>query len=213
MTSTFGPIIDGTDVEEALLDHLRLWAPTHVAEARRQRDPGETLWPNGIEDVRSFTVVHAAAEKWPEDQLPMYLAYSPGIGAKPYVDGEGKMTAPYSVVLTAIASGVDIDDTKMLARVYSSAAKQAILQHPDLGGFALATDFITEENFPVTRGVEAERSLMAVACAYTIVVENVMDTEAGIDKPAEDPDEEAPLLGHVKATDVEVELHEAGFWD
>lgn len=210
----FGPLIDGSDVEEALLAHLERWTPTTIAAVRRRRDPEGKTWPNGIAPIRSFTVVHAVAQKWPEDQLPMYLAYSPGMLGAPTVDGEGLMRATWSMTLTAIASGSDIGDTKALARVYSTAAKLAILQHPDLGEFARATDLVAEENFPVSRGVEAERQLMAVATGYTVEVDDVLDTNAGPLDPAKDPETPPADWGKVKegGGSVLVELQRSGFF-
>lgn len=188
-TDLFGLSIDGDDVEAALLAHLRKWMPTYVGDAVRIRDPEGKLWPEGILPVREYTVRHAADEKWPEDQLPMLLAHCPGFAAPPVRQGDGQVGAMFLVNLSAIASGVDIEDTKRLARVYASAANKAIMQKPDLGGFAEETAWMDMKNFPITRGVEAERNLMAVANVYVISVANVLELDAGPDAPLKDPSE------------------------
>lgn len=187
--TVFDEILDGDDVEVALLAHLKAWMPTLVAEVRRQKDPESKIWPDGIAAIRSYTVVHAVEEKWPEDQLPMLLAYSPGLAAPPVAEGDGAISAKYQVQLSAIASGSTPYFTKRLARVYASAARAAILQNESLGGFATGVEWIEEHNFPVTTGAERERNLMAVSAMYVIEVPQVLNRDAGIREPLEDPDE------------------------
>jgi hypothetical protein len=206
--AAFGPAIDGSDVEAALLAHLELWMPTHLPAMMRRKDPGKTLWPNGVKREITYSVKHAANEKWPEDQLPMLLAYSPGMSADPHMRGDGLMDADYVCVLTAIASGVDIADTKALARLYSSAAREAVLQHPALGDFAAQVRMHAERNFPITRGVEAERNLMGVSVPFTISVEGILNRDSGVREPLEDPDTPPPDAPVVKEPSVEAGLGE-----
>jgi hypothetical protein len=205
----FGISIDGDDIEAALLAFLRRWMPTYLPAIVREKDPEGKLWPGGVGDpaklgkpavlpIREFTVKHAAEEKWPEDQLPMLLAYSPGFAAPPVRHGNGQVDASFLINVTAIASGVDIDDTKKLARVYASAANLAIVQKPDLEGIATATDWVDMKNFPVTRGVEAERNLMAVANVYVITIEGILNHQAGPPDPLEEPDVSPGPLPKVK---------------
>jgi hypothetical protein len=187
-TNLFGGLIDGSDVEAALLAHLEKWADTYVAQVRRVKDPEGELWPSGVSPVRDYTVRHASADNWPADQLPMLLAHCPNDGGKPSASGNGKVQAKFAVALSAIASGYDMADAKALARLYGSAANMAILQHEDLGEFAAGVEWAGFENMRITRGVEAERSLMAVANMYVITVDAVLDRNAGPREPLEDPD-------------------------
>ncbi len=185
--SIFGDNIDSADVEEALLTFLREWMPTYITEIVRQKDPAGTIWPNGVAAVRSFTVVHAAEEKWPEDQLPMLLAHSPGLAEEPEAQGDGTVSAKYACGLSAIASGSTLAMTKALARVYGSAARMAILQHEGLGGFAEGVEWKDERLFPVVQGVEAERNLMSVSGMYVIEVAQVLNRDGGPREPLEPP--------------------------
>lgn len=205
MTNRFGPILDAADVEAALLAHLELWLPTYIAEVVRQKDPDGELWPDGVEPVRSFTVVHAAEEKWPEDQIPMILAYSPGLTEPPEYHGDGEVSAKYAVGLAAIAGADTMANTKALTRVYASAAKAAIVQHEDLGGFALGTRWVDERNYPVVQGVDVERNLMAVSATYEIEAAAVLDRDEGPQAPST---EEQPPWGTVKSSEVTVEIVE-----
>lgn len=198
--NVFGPVIDSSDVEKRLLEHLEAWMPTMVAFVRRTKDPSKTRWKKGVSPIRSFTVKHAVAEKWPEDQLPMLLAQSPGMEDDPVQDGSGMLSATYAVLLVAIASGVTQADAKALARLYSSAASFAIMTDPSLkAGSAEASDEFAAGvrmgqavNYPVTRGLDPdrERSLMAVSTPYYIEIEDILDVTGGPTVPLIDPDEE-----------------------
>lgn len=193
----FGLTVDGDDAERALLDFLQRWMLTYTWDAVRIKDPESKLWPGGVGDpneigqpavlpVREFTVKHAAEENWPEEQLPMLLAHSPGF-AKPPTFYADRVELHYLINLAAIASGADMDDSKRLARIYASAAAKAIIHHPDLDGFAKATDWLDLKNFPVTRNVSAERNLMAVTNIVAITIDSAMDPNAGPEEPLEDP--------------------------
>lgn len=195
----YGLTVDGDDVERALLAFLKRWMLDYTWDAVRIKDPDRKLWPGGVGDpadlgepavlpVREYTVKHAAEEKWPEDQLPMLLAHSPGFAKPPTIYAD-RIETHHLVNLAAIASGVDMDDSKRLGRVYASAAAKAIVQKPDLDDFALATDWLDLKNFPVTRGVEAERSLMAVTNVLAITVGNAFDPTAGPDEPSKAPED------------------------
>jgi hypothetical protein len=132
--SYFGPLIDGSDVERALLAHLEYWVPSYIGQLRAQKDPDEELWPAGVSPIEDYTVRHAAADAWPGDRLPMLLAHCPNDGGEPWVSGEGKVQAKFAVALSAIAEGIDMADAKDLARLYGSAANMILLQKPDLSG-------------------------------------------------------------------------------
>jgi hypothetical protein len=217
--SLFGLSLDGADAERALLAHLRDWMPTYIPEIRRQKDPSERRWPNGVSAVRSYRVTHFVAEKWPEDQIPCLIAHSPGMADDPIQEGEGVISARYLVILLAIAEARDEENTKELARLYSSAARMAIMQHPDLNGFAEGVAMGREEPFPVRKGVDAERTLMAVQVPYIIDVANILDVSRGPASPLEDPEDPPAENPHVREGGGSVEvspvqaLRDGGFWD
>jgi hypothetical protein len=195
----FGGTIDGDDVEAALLAHLAKWMPSYLGDAVRIKDPAGELWPGGVGDpaelgqaavlpVREYTVKHAAEEKWPEEQLPMLLAHCPGFGKPPSYEGDGTVTGYFLVNLSAIASGGGIDDTKKLARVYSSAAAKLIAQKPDLGGFATNTQWMDSKNMRPP-GADRERNIMSVVNVLQIEVPNIFDASEGPSDPLEEPGE------------------------
>lgn len=205
MSNVWGPIVDGADVEAALLAHLRHWMPAAIAYVRRQKDPDKKLWPEGVEAIREYGVSHAdaAAMKWPEDQLPMLIAQSPGMEDDPVMEGDGNVSGTYGVMLSAISSGYSMADAKALARVYASAARLAIVQNPQLDAgsgtpFASHVAMGPERNGQVRRGVEAERHLMVCSVPYLIEVPTIMRHDGGPLSVPVDIEEEPPEWPNVK---------------
>lgn len=189
----FGASLDSEDVEQAMIAHLQKWMPTYIAEVRRQKDPEGKRWPKGVPGIRSYDidVTELAAHKWPESQLPCVIVGSPGEDDDPRVEGDRRVTAFYGVTILCVASGGGKDpeaNSKALARLYGSAARMAIMQHPDLGEFANGVGMRAERNDTISRGVEASRSLAGSARAYVVEVENVVDVGAGPLEPLEDPE-------------------------
>lgn len=208
--SVWGTLLDGSDVERALLAHLRHWMPAASSYVRRIKDPDEQRWPKRedgtfIEPIHEYGVSHAdaAAQKWPEDQLPMLIAQSPGMEDDPVVEEGGRVSAVYGVALSAIASSVTAEDAKELARLYASAARLAIIQNPqlDAGTGDFFSDHVQmgrERNGQVRRGIEGERNLMICTIPYLIAVPQILDVSGGPIVVPEDVDEETPDWPRVK---------------
>lgn len=239
-----GTAIDGQEVEEALLAFLLRWigAPgfTYLAWAKSVKDPTDAIWAPkpgnadpaqeafGFASVRTYSVKHLANEKWPEDQLPMYLAYARGLAEPRGSEGDGNLSGRFAVVLTAISSGFDDADAKRLARLYATAARGALLQHPGLAsdlhpdGFGgPAPDqggavWADHSNFEITRGVEAERSLMGVSDTYLIPVGSMLNFNLGVSEPFTDPTTvppDPPVVAEGGGQAVVGRLDESGFFN
>lgn len=203
--SVYGPILDGSDVEQALIAHLRHWVPATSAYVRKQKDPDETKWAEGIAPIREYGVSHAdaIARKWPEDQLPMLIAQSPGMEEDPVVEEGSRVAATYGVLLAAVASSVTMEDAKELARLYSTAARLAIMQNPQLDAgtgdhFASHIEMGRERYGQVRPGIEGERNLMIAWIPYLIAVPQIMDVSGGPINAPEDPEAEVPDWPTVK---------------
>lgn len=221
--SVYGDILDGSDVENALLAHLRYWMPSATAFVRRHKDPDEERWPDGIAAIREYGVSHAdaVAQKFPEDQLPMLIAQSPGMEEDPVVEEGGRVSAVYGVALSAIASSVTAEDAKELARLYAAAARLAIMQNPQLDAgtgdfFADHVKMGRERNGQVRRGIEGERNLMICTIPFLIAVPQIMDVSGGPVVAPEDPEEETPDWPTIKeggGSAVIESLTETGFYE
>lgn len=205
---TFGAAIDGAEVEAGLIAFLERWMPTYLGWAKRLKDPTDTIWqpepgnPDpaqaawGFASIASYQVVHQANDKWPEDQLPMFLIYSRGLGEPPRMQGDGTVSGRFLVIVTAIAEGIDAADSKALARLYATAARVAMTQHPDLDDLAAppaddegegGLELVSHENYQIRRGVEADRDLMGVSDGYLIDVPAILNANGGVPDPLEDP--------------------------
>lgn len=221
--SVWGPILDGADVEQALIAHLRHWVPATSAYVRKQKDADGTKWPEGIASIREYGVSHAdaAAQRWPEDQLPMLIAQSPGMEDDPFVEEGGRVSATYGVALSAIASSITEEDAKELARLYASAARLAIMQAPQLDAgtgdfFADHVKMGRERNGQVRRGVEGERNLAICTVPYLIAVPQIMDVSGGPITAPEDPEvepEDWPTVKEGGGSATVDALTEAGFFE
>jgi hypothetical protein len=224
----FGPSLDSSDVERALLAHLRAWMPTTIPAILRIKDPEKERWPKGIRPIQTYDVSFATAvgERWPGSILPMLVAQSPGMTDDPTTNGDGTVDARYGVVLAAVAEGRTAEDTKELARAYAAAARLAIMQEPSLKAgtetpFAQGIKLGQELNSPVSRGVEAERTLRMVTVAYEIEVAGILDVSGGPLEPLEEPESEPEDWPKVKEGSVEIEqgadkvalLEEGGFFE
>ena len=221
--SVWGPVLDSSDVERAVLAHLRHWMPAASAYVRKSKDPEAERWPDGIAEIREYGVSHAdaVAQKWPEDQLPMLIAQSPGMEDDPVVEEGGRVSAVYGVALSAIASSVTTEDAKELARLYAAAARLSIIQNPQLDAgtgdfFADHVGMGRERNGQIRRGIEGERNLMVCTIPFLIAVPQIMDISGGPLVVPEDPEEEVPDWPTVKegggSATVDA-LTEAGFFE
>lgn len=222
----YGPLVDSADVERAMLAHLAAWMPSQTHAAQAQKDPEGETWTGPVEGIRSYTVRHMAMENWPEDQLPMILAYSPGMDDAPTQNGDGTMDARFALLLLVVSSGYDTDEARANARLYAAAATRSIMQDPSLSAgtehpFAAGVHLGQVINYPVTNGVAADRFLSAVQMPFVIEVQATVDVQAGPVKPPDDPAEEPedrPQFGDIHAPDVRTgedaveELREGGFF-
>lgn len=222
--SLWGAVRDGSDVERALLAHLEHWMPAATQYVRRVKDPDGTIWSDeGFLEIREYGVSHAdaAAMKWPEDQLPMLIAQSPGMEGDPIQEEAGNVSATYGIILSAIASSVTIADAKDLARLYASAARLAIMQHPGLDAgtgdfFAQGVTLGAERNGQVRRGIEGERNVMVCSVPYLIDVATILNVEGGPSEVPEDIMVEPPEDLTVKeggASATVDSLTESGFFE
>lgn len=226
--TVWGDLLDGADVERALIAHLKVWMPAASAYVRKTKDPDAERWPERedgsfIASIREYGVSHAdaAGQRWPEDQLPMLIAQSPGMEDDPVVEEGGRVSAVYGVALSAIAASVTAEDAKELARLYASAARLAIMQNPQLDAgtgdaFADHVRMGRERNGQIRRGIEGERNLMICTVPYLIAVPTILDVSGGPIIAPEDPEEEASEWPQVKeggGSAVVESLTESGFFD
>jgi hypothetical protein len=200
-TATFGPIVTGGDVEGWVLDELRTWFSTYLAEVeRRQGYSGHDLpRPKGWAIGPTF-------DKWPEDQLPGVLVSSSGVPAPPLRDGEGYYRARWLISPGVVCSARTQAESHALAMLYGAALRWLIVQRPSFGDHAEAADWLGESYDDL--GYDDTRSLYAVRETFAVEVVDVMLTDAGptsIEVPFV-PDDTVPWPPDVTVATVELEV-------
>lgn len=197
--TTFGQILTGTDVENAVTEHLKAWSPTYLAELERQsgRDP------EALPRVKSWNVVPAEPEKWPENQLPAVLVISPGLIGEPEEEGDGKTYATWNLSLSAICSAKSGKAPRQLAHLYVAHLRAIMVQRPSISEFAQDTQWLGEVYDTVPQ--ELRRTLSGATAAFAVQVPNVIDRYGGPNEPLEEPYEEPSDWPTVEETDVTAE--------
>ena len=171
-TATWGPIVSGGDVEQWLIDEVKTWYSTYLAEVERQHGySGKALpRPKGWAIGPSF-------DKWPEDQLPGVLVSSSGVPAPPQKDGEGYYRARWLVQPGVVCSARTQAESHRLAMLYGAAIRWLVVQRPSLGGHVEAADWLGESYDDL--GYDDTRSLYAVRETFSLEVVDLMLGDAG----------------------------------
>jgi hypothetical protein len=188
--NVFGPSVHERHVQRAVLDTIQLWIETYLANVERR----ESLPPRSIPVPASGNYVlrdDGALGKRPEDQLPAICILCPGTTEEPTVDGEGRYRAAFLVNVAAIVSSGDPDYVSDLAKLYTSALRDLLIQNGSLDGFAETSAWKgsrTDDLKP-----EDDRSIAAGVNVFHIYVSGVVQRGAGLKAPPEDPYEEIEL--------------------
>jgi hypothetical protein len=190
----------GGQIEAAVLDTLRTWAPVYVAEVERQAfDAG--LFPaladgRHLPAIRSWAVVGdrtLAGAGAP----PRVLIIARGLAGEPARDGTGAYRAAFAVAFMVVAPGnarVDTNGQQSAnrnARLYCAALRTALLQQrlPTLPGFA-GLEWVDEryDELPPDGG----DSLAAASAAFRVHVDDVANTARPFGVTPPDPFTLAP---------------------
>lgn len=184
----YGPIITGGLVERGVRDFLveprgtfnRSWLDAYLGEIERVEgyDPGSIERPKGV-------VTSAEFEKWPEDQLPVILVISPGIGPDPIRRGDSAYEATWTVAVAPIVSDQGDVETRRLALAYAAAVRSAMLQHKSLGGFA--SNLVWRGEGYNDLPFDDARTLGAGRVIFDVTVADVVREQAGPVEPPADP--------------------------
>lgn len=183
----FGRVVTGTDVERAVLDTLKAWMREYLAWVERHAERS----PRSLQMPRSW-VSATEVERWPEEQLPSVLVLNTGLAEPPERDGEGAFRASFAVGIAVIVSAKDRAETDELSKLYVTAIRAALLQHPSLGGFADAVEWVDEnyDALPAGPGGSRRRQLAAGQVVFRVTVGDVLVSPGGPTAPRDNPYEE-----------------------
>jgi hypothetical protein len=195
--NVFGNIKTGVAVQKAVIDTVRVWGDTYLAEVAAQNS-----WPRGsLPGFRSYAtkleMAHAA-----EDQMPSLIVVAPGTLDTPS-NRSGKISVRWSVGVGCVVSGKDEESTYDLAQLYAAAIRTLLLQKSALGGFAQGVNFISERYDELDS--KRIRSLGAGVCHFGVDVMNVTDANRGPLEPLQDVTQDPGDFPTVQSVDVDLE--------
>jgi hypothetical protein len=160
--------------------------------------------PASLPRVRGWATA-ADFETWPEDQVPRVLLVSPGLLAPPIADGHGTYRATWSLGLGVVVSAATMDETMVLAKLYTAALRVCLLQHQSLEGFAAGVEWL-DENYDDLPSIDS-RSLGAGQAIFAVTVDDVSRRWGGPPTPNEPPSPDtAPLPTDPDVTTVLIDV-------
>lgn len=194
----FGEVLLGSNVEQAVIENLKTWFPTYVAEVERQ----EGIDPESIPLPRSYDTVNEF-RKWPENQLPAVIVVSPGLAGVPMSEGDGRTRASWAIGIGVVASAKDKRSTNNLAKLYAATVRTLMLQQQSLGGIGMGTSWRHESysDIPTDDG----RTLGACQVILEVEAGDVVRTKAGLPVPPDNPYDPDPVWPTVETADAIVQ--------
>lgn len=187
--ATWGPMVTSIDVDEAVLDTLRIWLPTYMTKIEEERGldhntltrPKPGQFDNVIDD-----------DEFPDVNLPAVIVTTAQTEGEPQQDGNGNYYAAWNVVVSAIVRGRSKKETRNLASWFEGSVRRALVQQgTDLSG---ELKWRGSNVAPVTDSTDRGRSLAAGMGHYVVLVDNVVQEGVGPfagdgDYPPADPDD------------------------
>jgi hypothetical protein len=173
--TVFGPLLDATVVERAVIDTLKVWLDTYLW---RVEDETPGFEPRDIIRPRQWQA-DVDARQFPEGQLPTVIVVV-GEGAPESSGDSLHMRWPLSVEV--ILKAPSRQRQRDLSRMYAAAIAGALLHHPELEGEILAglsLDRVRFREVPGNPGVVAA----AASVELTALQENVLRVYGGPDEP------------------------------
>jgi hypothetical protein len=191
--SLFGEMSYGGELEQAVVEHLRLWMPTYCKEVARQHS-------SPLVEPKSYTVVSDYA-RWPENALPAIVVESAGLVDEPEESGERFLSGTFAVEVAAVVQGKDAVSTRRQAQHYGLAVIGSMLQHRKLSDLIFVSR-MTGAGF-AGQDVELRRTSVVIAAVFEITHEKFLNTGEGPKAP--DPEGNPPEWPTVVETEVDVE--------
>lgn len=201
----YGRIITRNQVEQAMKACVGDWINDYLGELERVEgyDVGSIVRPRG-------TITASEFAKWPEDQVPLILILSAGLGGPPKrTRGDGSHEAAWTVAVCGIVSDIDEDATRRLAGVYAGAIRALVTQHKGLksslhpDGFADSLAWRDESYGDIP--FADSRTLDSCRVVFSVGVEDVVTEQAGPREPSPTPGVDPGPLPVATKVEVSVE--------
>lgn len=183
MSTIFGRIVTGADVEDWTMDLMKRWFSTYLSEIERQHDVVAGTWQR----PRAW-VLAPSLDKWPEDQLPAVLLVSVGVEPRPPMRGDGRYRARFTMGAACVCSARTQEDSHRMSMMYVAALRALLIQRPSLDGHAAGVELL-DENYDWLE-YDDIRTLASGQAIFSVEVEDVTTARAGpttADVPDDDP--------------------------
>jgi hypothetical protein len=199
MTSTYGPIITSSDVEDAVRATLQRWLDTMLGEVERQS--GDRWELRQIQRPKSWQLVTDYKAPAADRRLPcVAVEYGP----MELVNGnDGLVNSQTAMNVIVITKGQGRDKTRETLAGLLAGVLLVFQKHGDLDGFAVGTVIGTIE--PDAVPAEKARTVAGARIPIVVLVDRVMSRRGGPaepDPPEPDslPDESPEYPDHTSTT-------------
>lgn len=184
MTTAYGQLVTGADIENAMLEHLKAFETTALAQAEvaTGRDPrtlarvGKWLGSNEF-------------EAWADAHPPAVIVVSPGLTGPPRKNGDGTYRATWSLMVAITVIGQDRANANELAKAYAAGFRMVVVQKPSLGLPDVRGTSWLDEGYDDIPTAEAGRTMAAARLVFEVEVDNVVNALAGIAEAPVDEDD------------------------
>ena len=172
---SFGSILSGFEVEQAIAAVVRRWMPAYLLELESRRGLG----PGVLPVFRSQVPTSFEADRLREDQLPALSIVSQGTLGLPEVHGDGSYTVRWRVDCYSVCTGRGNRQARRLAQWYGAAVRALLTQWDgtDTDLQVIRVDWLGERY--TTRGPAEERTLGEGVVQVAVHVADVLDRSAG----------------------------------
>lgn len=201
MSDALGTYMTRKVIERNTLEHVSNWFEYFLAQIEADEDlPAHTL------AVPKSWKVTDTFQKQPENALPFVDVISIGTerGRRPTREGDGTVTAWYSIAVGAAVSARGTQEAKDLAGFYGTAIMLLMSQIPDLGGWANGCEWTGEafDDWPTVN----ERTIATVREVFTVEVQGVMNVFSRPTSATPPIDPYSPDTGPPDVTTVDFDL-------
>lgn len=203
----FGELFLSNQFDDAVIAFIDKWIDTHLSEV----ELSSGLERRTLDRPKSFNAA-IEPELWPAEKLPGILVVSAGFTTQPQRVGGGTYTGWWDWVVVALLSGRDYDSTRRKTQLYQSAMRQMFIQHPNLDGAVVDTEWLGEPTAYVPVA-ERNRTLGVAALEFRSYINGVVEESLGpIDPdatlPLPDPSTPHPDWPEVESTHIDIEKDE-----
>lgn len=186
--SIFGNILTNDEVEQAVLDTIKEWDSTYLAEIERQKGYSAGDLPR----PKSYVVASEFDGLPGDEQLPMVIVIAPGLQDPPAKDGRQRHRAEWQIAVVVLVSvrRNPTNTPRKIAGLYGAAVRSLLVQRRSLEGRASGTRWIDETYQDVS--TEDSRSLGACRVVFGVEFDDVVTGDSGPNSPAPQLDPLAP---------------------